>query len=567
MKPVPPTLSRDKLQYLMANHAFNVPNDAAVKVLLATYIDHIHSVFPIFHLRSLLETILTTPHQGCRRDLSLMVFQAIMAAAVVFVGPDVVRQLGWPTRNAARKALFERVKALYDTNYETDRQSLCQSLILMSIAKEDPEKPEDSRAWVDLAWLHLECAQSQACLRDGPGPIPPSALWRRIWWACYVQDHRLAIACKKSVVRSFTTNDSVKLKLDDFDIRCYPSLVTEALPSLSLLQRTDLQEEYTRLCLANNELYACLDSTLACDQMSLHSGPWAYPGTKSPRDRWFQTRSSGTVNQCARQLHGWVQSYAPYVMSPPQHTETTINVLSARQIELQIISASALSLLICSQLSQSAQPVEFGVHESTIKLIHAATEVTEGFLFLRRHRLLSYVSASVLQLLMPAALVHLRQCYTEVPSVRENSVSLLRQCIKVFASLEDTYSSARSSCLVLEQALDRLMAHISKTVSHGDYTTSEDGRRQHSPPCLSTDLEVDCGSENPYKGAQQLRSPSASAVFEAFLDSEDEANDTLFATPGTVDFDSGVQDSSYSSYVNLRDVEQDLLYQLTLFSG
>ncbi|EXJ87217.1 hypothetical protein A1O3_04176 [Capronia epimyces CBS 606.96] len=520
----PSHLKAEEIRYLQAIRVFDVPKDPIIKALLTAYIKHVHYFFPVLDLRAFLESVLlhrgkdqdSDPDPDPRRRVSLVLLHAVLAAGLVYVEQDVVKQAGWSTREGFRTDLLRRVKALYHMDYEHDQLVLCQISLLVSLAEEDPDRPDESRRWLDLAWLHLQSSSSSSTTsttttvsdslslgwsgQPKPKLVPQAAIWRRLWWACYVQDRRLAVAARRPALHPSGSDPAEipQLSRRDFEVRCHSTMITEAFPSLPMLRSAEVQEELIRLCIAHNELYTHLDCITRCEGVTFAHGPWAW-GPRQRQDSKGALRQNQhqkpllTYDYCYHRLFGWVKTHAHYVLRKHSFGQTDKTVL-ARYIELQIMSTSALNLLISSRLSPSLSPspsspsasaspsnsttepqsavggIRTGIGTSDIaapninrpaavfKLLQSATDVSNAFITLETHGLLHCMSPGVLQLLMPAAAIYFQQCSSPTGTGRPASLWRLSQCLGVFGRMRTTYPSAETASAFLEKSIAQWMA-------------------------------------------------------------------------------------------------------------
>lgn len=107
LKPPPPHIRSDDIEYLHRKGALLVPEPELRDALLASYIAFIHPTLPILDLRTFIAAI---EHPGHYGQLSLLLFQAIMFAGSAWVDIKLLRKLGFLTRKAARKSLYQKAR-------------------------------------------------------------------------------------------------------------------------------------------------------------------------------------------------------------------------------------------------------------------------------------------------------------------------------------------------------------------------------------------------------------------------------------------------------------------------
>jgi hypothetical protein len=135
------------------------------------------------------------------------------------------------------------------------------------------------------------------------------------------------------------------------------------------------------------------------------------------------------------------------------------SVKLARFIELRIVLTSGLNLLISSRLSDTESNTSTNeAQKMSFKLLQAATEVIIAFGTLGNHGLLHCISPAILQLLMPAAAVHFKHCYSQGENGRKASLWRLKQCLRDFNLIKCTYTWAESNSAFLKNSISQLVA-------------------------------------------------------------------------------------------------------------
>ncbi|PHH71466.1 hypothetical protein CDD80_5250 [Ophiocordyceps camponoti-rufipedis] len=119
--------------------------------------------------------------------------------------------------NPAALTFYKRAKALYDANYEDDRVTIVQSLLLLGWYWEGPEDvTKNVFYWSRVATIvaqgsgmHRSVEQSQLSKSD-------KRLWKRIWWTLFTRDRSVAVALGRPVHINLDDSDVEMLTEDDF---------------------------------------------------------------------------------------------------------------------------------------------------------------------------------------------------------------------------------------------------------------------------------------------------------------------------------------------------------------
>ena len=105
---VPKHLEPEDVQYLQSKGAFDIPSDRFRDAVLASYAEFVHPYTPLLDIDEFLCDIKNLRGRG--HKISLLVFQAVMFAGTSHVDIKPLRHMGFLTRKAARRALYQRTK-------------------------------------------------------------------------------------------------------------------------------------------------------------------------------------------------------------------------------------------------------------------------------------------------------------------------------------------------------------------------------------------------------------------------------------------------------------------------
>ena len=89
------------------------------------------------------------------------------------------------------------MQVLYDFDYEVDRVSLVQSLLLMTYWYETPDDQKDTWHWMGVA---ITLAHTIGLHRNPEkSNMEPSKkkLWKRVWWSCFMRDRLVALGMRR----------------------------------------------------------------------------------------------------------------------------------------------------------------------------------------------------------------------------------------------------------------------------------------------------------------------------------------------------------------------------------
>lgn len=109
IKPLPSKLSPVDVNYLYQKGALLIPTPKLQKALLKAYVEFVHPYMPLLELSDILR-ILDGREPGSGAKIGLLLYQAVMFVSVAFVDVQHLRDEDYPSRKAARKAFFSRVR-------------------------------------------------------------------------------------------------------------------------------------------------------------------------------------------------------------------------------------------------------------------------------------------------------------------------------------------------------------------------------------------------------------------------------------------------------------------------
>ncbi|KAL2427297.1 Cutinase transcription factor 1 beta [Exophiala dermatitidis] len=206
----------EDIELLHRRGALNIPPTELRDQLLRNYVLFVYPFMPTIDLHDFFGAL--DGHEGCSK-ISLMVFQAVMFAGTAYVDPDLLQQAGYESRRAARSDMYQKVKLLYDFNWDVDRIALIQSLLLMNYWYVSENDPKDPWHWLGICIslaTSIGMDQTDTFVRDDPRT---RRLWRRIWWSCVMRDRIMAITMRR---RMRIRDDEISLAMlsaeVDFDL-------------------------------------------------------------------------------------------------------------------------------------------------------------------------------------------------------------------------------------------------------------------------------------------------------------------------------------------------------------
>ncbi|KAJ5577809.1 uncharacterized protein N7459_006773 [Penicillium hispanicum] len=478
---LPARLQKEDIDYLAVKGALTIPDVSLRNELLKAYIHYVHTYMPLLDLEEFLQTIVQ--NDGIHR-ISLLLFQAVMFAGMAFIDMKHLQAAGYQTRKAARKIFFQRARLLYDFDYEVDRISLVQSLLLMTYWYETPDDQKDTWHWMGVS---LSLAHTIGLHRD-PGnsrmDIRRQRMWKRIWWSTYTRDRLIALGMRRPMRVKDDDCDVPMLTLNDFEFHSFSPEIVKMVGDSEILRNINHQRDLALMFIEKAKLCLCVSHVLSAQYSVLSH---KFGGTMETTMMLVPKKSTTEtieVRHCDQELENWLANlpletqYSPSGVSKlPEPQE----VLHSHRALLKMVYLTTSSALHRPQVlpaipypSMDAELQEI----SRNKVRSAAVEITSIAQDLHILDLTRYYPTTGVTVLLPAVIIHLLDIKSSDPSVRMTSLQRFYQCMRILQRLREIYASADFATSFLEAAIRK--AGIQLTVAPQDVQSPSRPRKQRT---------------------------------------------------------------------------------------
>lgn len=476
---LPARLQKEDIDYLAAKGALSIPDVTLRNELLKAYIHYVHTYMPLLDLEEFLQTIVQ--NDGIHR-ISLLLFQAVMFAGMAFVDMKHLQAAGYQTRKAARKIFFQRARLLYDFDYEVDRISLVQSLLLMTYWYETPDDQKDTWHWMGVS---LSLAHTIGLHRD-PGnsrmDLRRQRMWKRIWWSTYTRDRLIALGMRRPMRVKDDDCDVPMLTLDDFEFQSFSPEIVQMVGDSEILQNVSHQRELALMFIEKAKLCLGVSHVLSAQYSVLSHKFGGTMETTMMLVPKKSTAESFEVRRCDQELEDWLANLpveTQYAPSGGAKLSEAQEVLHSHRALLKMVYLTTSSALHRPQVlpaipypSMDAELQEL----SRNKVRFAAVEITNIAQDLHILDLTRYYPTTGVTVLLPAVIIHLLDIKSSDPSVRMTSLQRFYQCMRILQRLREIYASADFATSFLEAAIRK--AGIQLTVAPQDVHSSSRSRSQ-----------------------------------------------------------------------------------------
>lgn len=199
---IPAGLDPLEIQILKRRGAFVLPPKTLCDDLIETYFSWVHPIVPVIN-----RTKFMSQYRDPTSPPSMLLLQCVLLAGARISTNSELRVDG--STSTAVATFYRRAKALYDADYERDRMTLVQSMLLMGWYWAGPDDiSKNMFYWSQSA---ISVAQNFGLHRNMENSglsISEKRLRRRIWWTLFTRDRALAVGL----------GQSVSINLDDCDV-------------------------------------------------------------------------------------------------------------------------------------------------------------------------------------------------------------------------------------------------------------------------------------------------------------------------------------------------------------
>ncbi|KIL88484.1 cutinase transcription factor 1 beta [Fusarium avenaceum] len=465
IRPLPLHLKPVDTEYLTAKGSLLIPDDELQCELLRLYIQYVHPFMPILDLPVFL---LSVARHDAKSRVSLLLFQAVMFAAVAYIDTDYCITRGYESRRSMRKDFFERVRLLYDLDAEPDRIARLQALLLMTYWYERVEDEKDTWHWTGIA---LSLAQVLGIHRNPDQlDISPKAKSgrKRIWWACYVRDRLLALGIRRPArirPQAFNVPDITieDLKMEPFDEAVLKFLGNPPIADSETQNGLMLCfVELTQLCVHIGDILLTQYSVLGND---VSRADETLTMMVVPKKSAQQMQD---MEKCDLKLRGWMQK----LDSPCRYKEArsrqerqqtkSQSILHLHQALMHMIYLTSTAILHRPQAQRSSDGSEENIstRRSADKIADAAGGITQVVYDLHQRNQLRFASTSAIPAILSAILIHLNDIASSRQDARYASIGQFYQCWQALQYLRDMYASADHVVWFVEAVIRRTRVHI-----------------------------------------------------------------------------------------------------------
>ncbi|CAK7223868.1 hypothetical protein SCUCBS95973_005324 [Sporothrix curviconia] len=472
IRPLPGKMAPEDIVYLHSKGAFTLPDVTLQKALLHAYVEFVHPYMPLLELHPFLETI--NDRDGKSGTVSLLLYHAVMFTAASFVPAKYLKAAGFSRRREARKSFFMKARALYDFDYETDRLTLVQALLLMTYWYETPDDQKDTWHWMGVAVSLAHTIGLHRDPRTTGEPVRRQRLRKLLWWCCFMRDRMIALGMRRPKRIRSEDADVPMLTPSDFEKAILPDDIDVVPAECRYVRDVGMQEQLAELCVEKAKLCVLVGSMLQQQYTILPRGRQrgSDAGASNSTMMLFPNRpvsddgkgnGPSVVDKIDAKLRAWLLAlpvscrYAALTPADVQNGRATVAV---QRTLLHLVYHTTMSALHRPRI----QPVAAGApmlpieqqEFSRARVRDAADCVTRMGGEMLRLRLEPYLPTAGVTVFLPAMFAHLLDIKGGVPRERRQQAVLgFLTCMRIMESLRETYAAAEIAKGFVESLLKK----------------------------------------------------------------------------------------------------------------
>ncbi|OJJ06801.1 hypothetical protein ASPVEDRAFT_141007 [Aspergillus versicolor CBS 583.65] len=463
-----------ELDILHQRGAFLLPPKPLCDELVDAYFKWVAPVVPIVnHSRFMRQ------YRDPKNPPSLLLLQAILLAGSRVCTNGQLMDANGSTTPAAM-TFYKRAKALYDANYEDDRVTIVQALVLLGWYWEGPEDvTKNVFYWTRVAIVVAQGSGMHRSVESSQLSKPDKRLWKRIWWTLFTRDRSVAVALGRPIGINTDDADVGMLTEDDF-VEDELDMAAEYPPDPVHVQ---FFLQYVKLCeimgLVLSQQYSVASKSRRMNAMDLTHSDMALAD-------WLQNCPKEVCWQRQRH-HFWAALlHANYY--------TTLCLLHRAHMP----PASSVP---------SSYRVEEMAYPSRTIAFQAAGMITSIVENLSTHNEIRYTPAFIVYSLFSALIMHVYQMRSSVPSIVATCQERINICMQALKDVSKVWLVAKmvhtlfESILgnkVLEERLQKAAGRRHQKVKHDPNQPNQQhvsSRRPDPPPKRKFD-DMDIGIPN-----------------------------------------------------------------------
>jgi hypothetical protein len=408
-----------EIDILHQRGAFLLPPRALCDELVDSYFTWVAPIVPVIN-----RTRFMRQYRDSKNPPSLLLLQAILlAGSRVCTNPQLMDANGSTT--PAALTFYKRAKALYDANYEDDRVTIVQALVLMGWYWEGPEDvTKNVFYWSRVATIVAQGSGMHRSVEGSQLSKADKRLWKRIWWTLFTRDRSVAVALGRPVHINTDDSDVEMVSEDDF-----------------IEDEGEIANEFTQDPL---HVQFFLQYVKLCEIMGLVLSQQYSVASKARRQNAIDLTHSDMA------LADWLQNCPKEVYwEMPRHHFWSALLHSNYYTTLCLLHRAHMP----PATTQRGAYMEDNTYPSRNIAFQAAAMITSIIENLSAHDELRYCPAFIVYSLFSALIMHVYQMRSSVPSVVQATQERMRVCMNALKDVSRVWLVAKMVYTLFESIL------------------------------------------------------------------------------------------------------------------
>ncbi|OAL33587.1 hypothetical protein AYO20_07094 [Fonsecaea nubica] len=453
IRPCRPDIRQDDLDFLRRRGALSLPLGELHDQLIRAFVLYVHPFMPIVDLEDFLGAL---DGKDGSPKISLVVFQAILFSGAAFIELPLLQEAGYESRRIARADFYQKVKLLYDFDWEVDRVALIQALLLLNYWYVSENDQKDPWHWLGVCVsLATSIGLNQPFTHAQKDP-KVRALWRRIWWSCVHRDRIISISMRRPVRIKDEDIRLSPLRMDDFETGPFPSAI------LCLQGNSFLTDRYVRSMLA--EMYiAKLKLLLFIGQILKHFYHLRGFGGSTSESTLLYTPKKSEVKgkqylQLQHDLDQWYRELPPSCWLVTSSSSDDLDPSTADSVLMHRSVLRMLYLMASEALNRPqslSKPPSGRENSPTSKVKEAAEKIAEMTESLQKRDLVRFLpplSVSFMLLALASFLVDMKAKGQSIGALPEHQFHI---CMRALLQLREIWPIADAACFLIGQMINK----------------------------------------------------------------------------------------------------------------
>ena len=412
-------LDNVEIDILHQRGAFLLPPRALCDELVDSYFKWVAPIVPVINKSRFMKQ-----YRDAKNPPSLLLLQAILlAGSRVCTNPQLMDANGSTT--PAALTFYKRAKALYDANYEDDRVTIVQALVLMGWYWEGPEDvTKNVFYWSRVATIVAQGSGMHRSVEGSQLSRADKKLWKRIWWTLFTRDRSVAVALGRPVHINTDDSDVEMVSEEDF-----------------IEDENDPNPEFPQDPL---HVQFFLQYVKLCEIMGLVLSQQYSVASKARRQNAIDLTHSDMA------LADWLQNCPKEVYwEMPQHHFWSALLHSNYYTTLCLLHRAHMP----PATTQRGGYTEDNSYPSRNIAFQAAAMITSIIENLGAHDELRYCPAFIVYSLFSALIMHVYQMRSSVPSVVQATQERMRVCMNALKDVSRVWLVAKMVYTLFESIL------------------------------------------------------------------------------------------------------------------